>query len=140
MLQTWGDTGLNPDGWAGRRGSGLAIEGFAIALVDDLPEAGFSYQSVTAGGALSDAVAAGQYCGTRDKAVPIFGLRLRLDSGAADRFHVTYEVQFVDGSRIGPLPAPLVCRAPSNAPLEAFRVRFSPVPGDRMDAGRATER
>lgn len=134
-----GDTGLRPDGWAGRRGSGLAIEGFAIAIGDNLVAAGFSYQSVTAAGALSDAVAAGHYCGTRDKAVPIFGLRLRLDDDAADRFHVTYEAQFVDGSRVGPLRAPLVCCAPSNAPLEAFRVRFSPIQatGDRMDADRA---
>ncbi len=135
-----GDTGLNPDGWAGRRGSGLAIEGFAIALGEDLPAACLSYQSVTAGGALSDAAAAGQYCGTRDKAMPIFGLRLRLDDDAAARFRVTYEAQFVDGSRIGPLPAPLVCCAPSNAPLEAFRVRVSLVEFDGKHAGRAPER
>jgi hypothetical protein len=122
-----GDTRLNPDGWAGRRGSGLAIEGFAIELNDDLPVAAFSYQSVTADGALSEAVRAGQYCGTRDRAMPVYGLRLLLDDEATGRFHVTYEAQFVDGSRIGPLPAPFVCCAPSNAPLEAFRMRFSPI-------------
>jgi hypothetical protein len=38
-VENFGDIASGPDGWAGRRGSGLAIEGFAIEL--DLPSAGF---------------------------------------------------------------------------------------------------
>jgi hypothetical protein len=124
-IEHTGDTDSEPDGWAGKRGSGLAIEGFSILLKDDLP--GFSYQTVGPDGALSEPVQLGDYCGTRGKARPVFGLRLCIGVDFADAFDVTYEAQFVDGSRIGPLLAPIVCLAPSKAALEAFRVTISPV-------------
>ena len=126
-IQTAGDTELEPDGWAGKRGSGLAIEGFSIIPEDDLPVAAFSYQTVSADGDLSEPVRAGEYCGTRRKAMPVFGLRLCVEDDFVDAFDVTYEAQFVDGSRVGPLLAPMLCSAPSKAALEAFRITLSPV-------------
>ncbi len=125
-IQSAGDTESEPNGWAGKRGSGLAIEGFSIILEDDPPIAAFSYQTVSANGELSEPVRAGDYCGTRRKATPVFGLRLCVDDDFVDAFDVTYEAQFVDGSRTGPLLAPTVCCAQSKAALEAFRITLSP--------------
>jgi hypothetical protein len=136
-IQNIGDIESDRDGWVGAPGSGLAIEGFAIAPEEGLPAAGFSYQTVKADGALSEPVQAGEYCGTRGKGTPVIGLRLLVDDDFAGAFHVTYEAQFVDGSRIGPLPAPQVCCALSNAPLNAFRVHFLGKSGDRTDGDRA---
>ena len=125
-IQSAGDTESESNGWAGKRGSGLAIEGFSIILEDDPPIAAFSYQTVSANGELSEPVRAGDYCGTRRKATPVFGLRLCVDDDFVDAFDVTYEAQFVDGSRTGPLLAPTVCCAQSKAALEAFRITLSP--------------
>jgi hypothetical protein len=135
-IQAAGDTDSEPDGWVGKRGSGLAIEGFSIVLENDLPTAAFSYQTVSADGALSEPVRAGDYCGTRRKAMPVFGLRLCVDDDFVDAFDVTYEAQFVDGSRTGPLLAPMLCCAPSKAALEAFRITLSPTRAATELSGR----
>ena len=135
-IQAAGDTDSEPDGWAGKRGSGLAIKGFSVILEDNLPTAGFSYQTVSADGALSEPVRAGDYCGTRRKAKPVFGLRLCVDYDFVDAFDVTYEAQFVDGSRIGPLLAPMLCCAPSKSALEAFRISWSPIRAATDASGR----
>ena len=108
-IQTAGDTESEPNGWVGKRGSGLAIEEFSIFLEDDPPIAAVSYQTVSANGEPSEPVRAGDYCGTRRKATPVFGLRLCVDDDFVDAIDVTYEPQFVDGSRTGPLLAPMLC-------------------------------
>jgi len=127
-----GDMRSNPDGWAGRRGSGLAVEGFSISMDGDASVAPFTYQAVQANGALSEAARAGQYCGSRGQSAPIFGFRLQMDEDFAAAFEVTYEAQFLDGTRVGALRAPQICRASSQAPLEAFKVTFWPIETDKQ--------
>lgn len=131
-LSGLGNVEQGPDGWAGRRGGGRPVEGFAIAAGAD--PAALTYQALKEDGALSQPVRLGRYCGTQGLGEPIFGFLIRADGETGRRFEVAYEGQFLDGSRAGPLRAPELCRSASNAPLEAMRVTVRPIPADRGGA------
>ena len=118
-----GDVDPGADGWTGRRGGGLTVEGFALSPPADLgPQ--ISYQVLGEDGALSEPVRAGEYCGTKGNLSPIFGFLVRADGGAAKGAEIAYEGEFLDGTRLGPIPAPQPCRSPTNAPLQALRMIF----------------
>ena len=124
-IATKGDVRSGADGWAGWRNSGLAVEGFEARLDSDAgAQNGLSYQGVMVDGTLTEVVSEGGYCGTRGKGLPLLGFRIVSDHGLAGAFDLTYEARFLDGTQVGPLASPEICRAPSNAPLEAFRVAY----------------
>ena len=119
-----GDVPADSEGWAGRKDSGLHIEGFMLTLDELPPTARFAYHTVGQGGVPSEWVRAGQFCGTRGLGKPITGFRLRLDEALSDFFDASYEATFIDGTHAGPVSAPEAIEAPSGAPVEAFRVTF----------------
>jgi len=121
-IQERGDCPSDNSGWVGKPGSKLAIEGFSILLdltkIPGLP----TYQAVMADGTLSEPCYAGEFCGTRGEAKPVFGLLISVDEAFAALYSLTYEASFVDGSRLGPVPAETICSSRFKSPLEAFRV------------------
>ncbi len=126
-IQNQGDTISTPEGWVGEPGSGLAIEGFAMTEDIDLPRLKLSYQVVLRDGSLSHTYHFGKFCGTRGENTPIYGFLIRYDPAGPLTAKVTYEATFIDGTRLGPLPAGTECRASSQSPLEAFRVTLTPI-------------
>lgn len=121
-----GDVGAALGEWMGTPGSGNWIEGFGIAPQSGIAAADIEYQAVLGRGWLSPWITGGKFCGSRGMALPMLGFNLRLRGKAAERFDCEYRASFVDGTRIGPLPAGTSCEAPSLSPLEAFQVTLRP--------------
>lgn len=125
-IQTRGDVGAKFGAWLGEPGSGKWIEGIAIAAPKDIPPEDLSYQVVLGRGWLSPWVEAGEYCGSRGMALPLLGLRVRLQGKAAEKFALTCEASFVDGTTSGPVGSDETCESESLAALEAVRVTLTP--------------
>jgi hypothetical protein len=124
-IQTRGDVGVKFGAWLGEPGSGNWIEGIAIAAPADIVPADLTYQAVLGRGWLSPWVEAGAYCGSRGMALPLLGIRVRLQGEAAAMFDLTYEGSFADGSKTGPVGNDETCEAESLAALEAVRVSLT---------------
>jgi hypothetical protein len=120
-VQNTGDMLSDAQGWVGRSGSGLAIEGFVVLEDLAIPTRGLAYQAVLQDSLLSSKAGIGEYCGTRGQNRPIFGLRVFLENGLCSS--LTYEARFTDGSAAGCTQSGEMCRSGSGAPLEAFRIK-----------------
>jgi hypothetical protein len=125
-IQAQGDVGARFGDWLGEPGGGNWIEGFAIAAPDGIAPADFSYQAVLGRGWLSPWVEAGQYCGSRGMALPLLGLRVRLQGQAAERFELSCSASFIDGGKAGPVASDETCESVKLAPLEAMRLTLTP--------------
>lgn len=125
-VQRTGDVGVNLGEWLGKPGSGKWIEGFGITPQNGLTADDIEYQAVLGRGWLSPWITGGKFCGSRGMALPMLGFNLRLRGKAAERFDCEYHASFVDGTRIGPLPAGQSCEASSLSPLEAFQITLRP--------------
>jgi len=124
-IQTRGDVGAKFGVWLGERSSQNWIEGFAIAAPEGIDPAELSYQGVLGRGWLSPWVEAGQYCGSRGMALPLLGLRVRLQGEAAENYELTVEASFIDGTSAGPVGQDETCEGATLAPLEALKVTLS---------------
>lgn len=125
-VQRTGDVSVDLGEWLGKPGSGKWIEGFSITPHAKLAADDIEYQAVLGRGWLSPWITGGKFCGSRGMALPMLGFNLRLRGKAADQFTCEYSASFVDGTRIGPLPAGQSCEAPNLSPLEAFQVALRP--------------
>jgi hypothetical protein len=125
-IQSRGDVGARFGDWLGAPGGGNWIEGFAIAAPEGIEPRDFSYQAVLGRGWLSPWVEAGQYCGSRGMALPLLGLRLRLQREAAEQFELGCSATFTDGSAAGPMRSDETCEGIKLAPLEAMQVTLTP--------------
>jgi hypothetical protein len=125
-IQSRGDVGARFGDWLGEPGGGNWIEGFAIAAPEGIEPRDFSYQAVLGRGWLSPWVEAGQYCGSRGMALPLLGLRVRLQREAALRFELSCSASFIDGSMAGPMGNDETCEGVKLAPLEAIQVTLTP--------------
>ena len=125
-IQTRGDVGAKFNNWLGEPGSGHWIEGIAVAAPEGISAEDLSYQGVLGRGWLSPWVDAGNYCGSRGMALPLIGLRVRLQGEAAEQFDLKVEASFVDGARIGPVGSDETCEADSLAALEAVKLTLEP--------------
>lgn len=125
-IQTRGDVGAHFGQWLGEPGSGLWIEGFAVAPVSGVALTDIEYQAVLGRGWLSPWVEGGQFCGSRGMSLPILGLRVRLRGAAAAAYQVRVSATFVDGSRSGPVAGGESCEAPSLAAVEAMMIELVP--------------
>jgi hypothetical protein len=135
-IQSRGDVGARFGDWLGEPGGGNWIEGFAIAAPEGIEPRDFSYQAVLGRGWLSPWVEAGQYCGSRGMALPLLGLRLRLQRQAAERFELGCSATFTDGSAAGPMRSDETCEGLKLAPLEAMQVTLTPRPNLAVKPGR----
>ncbi|MDX5930783.1 hypothetical protein [Acidiphilium acidophilum] len=125
-IQTRGDVGAKFGDWLGEPGSANWIEGIAISAPDGIAAEDLSYQAVLGRGWLSPWVEAGAYCGSRGMALPLLGLRVRLQGAAAEQYELSCEASFIDGSKAGPVGSDETCEAESLAALEAVRLTLMP--------------
>jgi hypothetical protein len=135
-IQSRGDVGARFGEWLGAPGGGNWIEGFAIAAPAGIEPRDFSYQAVLGRGWLSPWVEAGQYCGSRGMALPLLGLRVRLQREAAERFELTCSATFIDGSAAGPMGNDETCEGVKLAPLEAIQLTLTPRQNAALKPGR----
>ncbi len=125
-IQSHGDVGAKFGDWLGEPGSQNWIEGFSITAPEGIDPADFTYQAVLGRGWLSPWVEAGQYCGSRGMALPLLGLRIRLNGAAAEQYEISYSASFVGGAEAGPVGNDETCEAETLAPLEAIQVVLTP--------------
>lgn len=123
-VQNLGDTLADTEGWVGQPGDGLAIEGFAVLEDPALPAQGLRYQALLKDGSLSQTAAVGEYCGSRGRNQPIYGMLFAVDPGIASSLPLTCDAAFTDGSQVADLPAGSLCKASTDAPLAAFRLKL----------------
>lgn len=135
-IQTRGDVGVKFGTWLGERGSQNWIEGFAIGAPEGIAPTDLSYQAVLGRGWLSPWVESGQYCGSRGMALPLLGLRVRLEGDAAEQFDLTCTASFIDGTTAGPVGQDETCEGPILAPLEALLITLTPKPKKPAKAKR----
>jgi hypothetical protein len=138
-LQDAGDMTVPFSQWAGMRGRGKRIEGFAVTAQDGHSPMPLTYQAILHDGTLSAWSRSGEFCGTRGQGRALHGFCFRLEE-EMPRWSVSYEATFVDGSEIGPLPVGEICRAPSGAPLEAMRLMLVPETGTGRPAREPVSR
>jgi arylsulfatase A-like enzyme len=128
-VQDVGDVAGAFGAWAGTPGSRRWIEGFQLAPRNLVALAGLEYQAIPKGGALTQWVSGGQFCGTRGQGSPLLGFCIRVRrAGWVD---CRYGGRFVDGSEVGLLEPGTMCCSPSGAALEAIRI----ILGSGSDAG-----
>jgi hypothetical protein len=125
-IQSRGDVGSKFGDWLGERGSNNWVEGFAISAPEGIDPADLSYQAVLGRGWLSPWVEAGEYCGSRGMALPLLGLRIRLNGEAAEQYDLSYSASFVGGASAGPVGNDETCEGDTLAPLEALLVVLTP--------------
>jgi hypothetical protein len=125
-IQSRGDVGAKFGTWLGETGSGHWIEGIAVAAPEVIAAEDIAYQGVLGRGWLSPWVEAGAYCGSRGIALPLLGLRVRLQGEAAEQFDLKIEASFIDGSRVGPVGSDETCETEGLASLEAVKITLEP--------------
>jgi hypothetical protein len=135
-----GDVGAKFGDWLGDKGSGLWVEGCAIAPTNGIPLSEIEYQVVLGRGWMSPWVEGGQYAGSRGMNLPILGLRIRLLGDAAKAFDLRYSATFVDGSAVGPVASGEACEAPSLAAVEAILIEITPQGLPKATAPKAPAR
>ena len=124
-IQGIGDVAGRMGEWIGERGSQQWIEGFRLAP-KQIAIGGLEYQALLGRDWRSPWVKWGQFCGSRGMALPLLGFSVRLVGEAASAFDVIYSATFVDGTACGPISGEAMCQAPTQAQLEAFRIRIRP--------------
>lgn len=122
-VQGTGDATAPLAAWAGRPGSGQPLEGFAVTPGAPLPADSIEYQGSLGAEWDTDWHPAGTFCGTRDVALPLIGLRIRITGRAAERMGCLYWGSFIGQGERGPFSDGELC-ACNGAPLEALRVEF----------------
>ena len=70
-------------------------------------------------------------------ALPLLGLRVRLQRKAAEQFELSCSASFIDGSASGPVGSDETCESVKLAPLEAIRVALIPRDQSAPKPGRA---
>jgi hypothetical protein len=115
-IQARGDVGAAYGEWLGERGSNQWIEGFALNAPAGIDPADLSYQAVLGRGWLSPWLEAGEYCGSRGMALPLLGLRVRLNGEAAEHYEVSYSAHFIGGTSAGPVGNDETCEGDTLAP------------------------
>src|SRR5262249_31357172 len=77
-VQNRGDLSYTGSGWAGERGQGLWVEGFAIKPVSGISPGDVEYKGLTSTGVETPWISGGQLCGTRGMGVPLIGFAVRV--------------------------------------------------------------
>jgi hypothetical protein len=120
-----GDVKPDRDGWTGSTGSGLPVQGIRIQSRNALIKETLRYQVAETPDGFSAPGSADSFVGTRGERRPIYGLRILLPQSAIERFQVSMEVSFIDGSVKGPESDNCLLEFLSDAPLESIRLLIS---------------
>jgi hypothetical protein len=106
--------------WAGSPDAATPIEGLAIEPLAPLDSGLLEYQAIMGQDWVSPWMRGGEFCGSRQLALALLGVRIRLRGAAAE----TYRCQFwghFDGAEVGPFESGQACEL-NGAPLQRLRV------------------
>jgi hypothetical protein len=124
-IEGHGDRRFAGEGWAGERGRGLRLEGFAVRAIEELAADGLEVMGFGPGGERTLWLGGDRLCGTRGQGRPLTGFAVRLRAELRGRFTVAYEGAFFVGGIVGPCRDGEPCRSfLVDDPLEAIRVRL----------------
>ena len=113
--------------WAGRVGSGLWIEAFAVKPLEGIGAGDIEYKGLTRTGIETPWIGNGGLCGTRGMSVALIGFAARLKPEAGANYDCEYAGYFQSGTTVGPLRNGAPCRSTvPNDPLEGIRLRIVP--------------
>lgn len=136
-VQGLGDAFVPMGDWAGERGSGRALEGFAIRPGTLLAPEEIEYQGALGLEWDTPWFPPDEFCGSRGMALPLIGVRIRTLGEAAQHTVCRVWASFVGHGERGPFVQGALC-ACDGAAVEALRVEFGPpdlspkaVPGRR---------
>ena len=121
-----GDITAPGGAWAEAPTSQAAIEGFAITLGAPIDGAELEYQAVLGQDWVSPWMPAGEFCGSRQLALALLGVRVRLRGPRAARYRCHVWGRF-DGQEIGPAENGDACES-NGAALQALRVAITERP------------
>jgi hypothetical protein len=102
-IEDFGDQPLQGAVWAGSRGEGRRLEGFALNFVSPVPGVRMLYMCHLEGIGDSPWIRAGDFCGTRGQRRSVQGLAIKLVGPAASRYHVMYGCHVQDMGDLGPV-------------------------------------
>ena len=119
-VQNHGDIQFAGDVWAAAPDVDAAIEGFSITPGPDLPRDAIEYRAVLGQDWVSPWMEGGEFCGSRQMALPLLGVIVRL-RGAAAADHSCQVWGRFDGTEHGPFEDGAPCRV-DGLPLTGLRV------------------
>jgi hypothetical protein len=117
-----GDVTEPVEGWIGRVGSGLPLEGFTLTPAAPLRPEDIEYQAILGASWCTPWFRGGKYCGSRGMELPLLGFRVRL-SNPDSAYECVYAGRFIGGAASGPHRNGEACQA-GEAPLEAIQIRI----------------
>jgi hypothetical protein len=124
-VERLGDCRFGAQGWVGPRGQRLRIEGFAITPLEGLSPRDLEYMAFQPGGAETPWVGGQQFCGSRQRRLPLTGFAIRLAANLGGRFDVVYSGAFLNSGIVGPRRNGEPCRPTLlDDPLEAMTVQI----------------
>ncbi len=112
--------------WAGRVGTGLWIESFALRPLARFAAGDIEYRAITDLGQETAWISQEQMCGTKGMAVPLvaFAMRLHGDNPVGD-YECEYSGYFHSGLTVGPLREGVLCRSSlPNDSLEGIQAQL----------------
>ena len=125
-IEQHGDLTAPGGQWAIAPGrGGRAIEGFAIMPGGEISADQIEYQALLGQDWTSPWTAGGEFCGSRQMALPLFGVRVRLRAEAEARFRVEVSGRYA-GGEIVQVKGGELCRNTAGTPLEGLRVAVLP--------------
>jgi hypothetical protein len=128
-IESHGDMTVQGGHWAVAPGrAGRAVEGFAIMPGGDIPADQIEYQALLGQDWTSPWTPGGDFCGSRQMALPLLGLRVRLRGGAEARCRCVVWGRY-GGGEIVQVEDGDLCRSESLKPLEGMRVALLPKEG-----------
>lgn len=123
-VQNHGDLQCGGGAWGAPPDGQGAVEGFAVTLGPDLPRGSIEYQAVLGQDWSSPWMEEGEFCGSRQMALPLMGARIRLRGQAAADFVCRVWGRF-NGVEHGPFEDGTACQA-EGALLGGLRVVVLP--------------
>ena len=125
-IESHGDLTAPGGQWAVAPGrGGRAIEGFAIMPGGDIPADQLEYQALLGQDWTSPWTSGGEFCGSRQMALPLLGLRVRLRGDADARYRCEVSGRYA-GGEIVQVQGGELCRNDAGTPLEGLRVAVVP--------------
>ncbi len=107
-MEFHGDVQADGGAWARAPKGEAAIEGFSVTPSGDLPADLLEYQAVLGQDWLSPQMASGEFCGSRQMALALLGVKIAVKSNYAARYRCLVWGRF-DGQEQGPFEDGAVC-------------------------------
>jgi hypothetical protein len=125
-IRNHGDQSFVRRHWAGRLGTGMWLESFAVQPLERFGKKDLEYKGLTASGFETPWLSDFNLCGTQGMGVPLIGFAVRLKPSAKTAgYDCEYSGYFQSGALVGTLKNGAPCRSTvANDPLEGVQIRL----------------